>query len=56
MLYLICITGFCLSVKRKSGTVSVNPDSQCDKQDACFAHAAQVWLVIKHNTSVTSGE
>ena len=46
----------CLSVKRKSGTASVNTDSQWSKQKACFAHATQVWLAVNHNTSVLFGE
>ena len=44
-----------MSVKRKSGTASVNTESQWSKE-ACFAHATQVWLAVNHNTSVTSGE
>ena len=31
-------------------------NSQWSKQEACFAHATQVWLAVNHNTSVTSGE
>ena len=30
-------------------------DSQWSKQEACFACATQVWLVVNYNTSVTSG-
>ena len=41
---------------RKSGTASLNTDSQWSKQEACFAHATRVWLAVNHNTSVTSGE
>ena len=33
----------------------MNTDSQWGKQEACFACATQVWLAVKHNTSVTSG-
>ena len=44
------------SVKWKSGTASLNTDSQWSKQEACFARATQVWLAVNHNTSVTSGE
>ena len=40
----------------QNGTASVNMDNQWSKQEACFAHAAQVWLAVNHNTSVTSGE
>ena len=29
---------------------------QWSKQEACFARETRVWLAIKHNTSVTSGE
>ena len=36
---------------RKSGTASVNTDSQWNRQEACFARATQVWLVVNHNTS-----
>ena len=46
----------CRNVKGKSGTASVNTDSQWSKQEACFAHATRVWLAVNHNTSVTSGE
>ena len=35
---------------------SLNTDSQWSKQEACFAHATQVWLAVNHNTSITSGE
>ena len=45
----------CLSVKRKSGTASVNTDSQWSKQEAYFARATRVWLAVNHNTGVTSG-
>ena len=34
----------------------MNTDSQWSKQEACFAHATQVWLAVNHNTSATSGE
>ena len=51
-LYLIW---FCRSIQRKSGTASVNTDSQYSKQEACFAGATRVWLAVNHNTSVTSG-
>ena len=44
------------SAKRKSGTASVNTNSQWSKQEACFARATQVWFAVNHNTSVTSGE
>ena len=44
------------STKRKSGTASVNTDSQWSEQEACFACAIQVWLAVNHNTSATSGE
>ena len=30
----------------------MNTDSQWSKQDACFAHATQVWLTVSYNTSV----
>ena len=53
--YVIVLT-VCWTVKRKSGTASVNTDSQCSKQETCFALATQVWLAVNHNTSVTSGE
>ena len=58
VLYLICnhINCFLGSVKRKSGTASLNKDSQWSKQEACFACTTQVWLAVNHNTSVTSGE
>ena len=36
-------------------TGSVKTYSVWSKQDACFARATQVWLVVKHNTSITSG-
>ena len=42
--------------KRKSGTASLNKDSQWSKQEACFARVTRVWLAVNHNTSVTSGE
>ena len=29
----------------------MNSDSQWSKQEACFAHATQVWLSVNHNTS-----
>ena len=29
---------------------------QWSKQGACFARATRVWLAVKNNTSVTSGE
>ena len=34
----------------------MNTDSQWSKQEACFACVTQVWLIVNHNTSVTSGE
>ena len=34
----------------------MNTDSQWSKQEACFAHATQVWLTVNHNTSVTFGD
>ena len=34
----------------------MNTDSQWSKQEACFAHVAQVWLAVNQNTSVTSGK
>ena len=40
----------------KSGTASLNTDSQWSKQEACFARATHVWLAVNHNTSITSGE
>ena len=40
----------------KNGRASVNTDSQWSKQEACFARATEVWLVVNHNTSVSSGE
>ena len=40
----------------KSGTASLNTDSQWSKQEACFELATQVWLAVNHNTSITSGE
>ena len=46
----------CWCAKLKSGTASVNTDSQWSKQEACFACATQVGLDVNHNTSVTSGE
>ena len=58
MLYSIFnrINGFVGSAKLKSGTASVNTDSQWSKQEACFTRATQVWLAVNHNTSVTSGQ
>ena len=50
-----CNTRTCVE-KRKSGTVSVNTDSQWSKYKACFARVFQVWLAVNQNTSVTSGE
>ena len=38
----------------KSGTTSLNTDSQWSKHEACFASSTQMWL--DHNTSVTSDE
>ena len=32
-----------------------NTDSQWSKQEACFARATPVWLVVNHNISITSG-
>ena len=32
----------------------MNTESQCSKQEACFARATLVWLAVIHNTSVTS--
>ena len=29
---------------------------QWSKQEACFAHATQVWLAVNHNTIIASGE
>ena len=34
----------------------MNTDSQWSKQEACFAHATQLWLAVNHNISVTSGD
>ena len=34
----------------------MNTDSQWSKQDACFARATQVCLVVNHNINVTSGD
>ena len=34
----------------------MNTDNQWSKQEACFAHATQVWLSVNHNISVTSGK
>ena len=34
----------------------MNTDSQWNKQEVCFTRATQLWLAVKHNTSVTSGE
>ena len=28
----------------------MNTDSQWSKQEACFAHATQVWLTVNYNT------
>ena len=58
ILYLIFnrINVFCWSAKRKSGTASVNTDSQWSKQEACIVHATQVWLAVNHITTLTSGE
>ena len=53
---MLLYKGFCWSVKRKSGSASVNTDSQWSIQMACFARATQVWLAVNHKTSVTSGE
>ena len=50
------INGFVWSVKWKSGTASLNTDSQCSKQEACFARVTPLWLAVNHNTSVSSGE
>ena len=36
---------FCRSVKRKSGTASVNTDSQWSKQEACFACVTRCGLL-----------
>ena len=49
-MYLIFypINGF---VGVQSGTASANRDSQWSKQEACFAHATQVWLAVNHNTN-----
>ena len=44
------INGF---VGVKSGTASVNTDSQWSKQEACFARATPVWLAVNHNTPVS---
>ena len=33
-----------LNAKHKCVTASVNTDSQCRKQESCFARATQVWL------------
>ena len=44
------------SVKCKSGTASLNTDSQWSKQWTCFARATHVWLAVNHNTSITYGE
>ena len=33
----------------------MNTDSQWSKQEACFAHANQVWLAVNHKIPVTSG-
>ena len=43
---------FSRSVKRKSGTASVNTDRQWSIQEACFARATQVWLAV--NTTAVS--
>ena len=42
---------FYWSVKRKSGTASVNTDNQRSKQEACFARATQVWVAVNHTTT-----
>ena len=47
---------FSRSVKWKSGKSHLNTDIKWSKQEACFAHATQVWLAVNHNTSITSGE
>ena len=56
--HFICyrINGFARVCQWKSGTASVNTDSQWSKQESCFARANKVWLAVNHNTSVTSGE
>ena len=33
-------------MKRKSGTASLNTDSQWSKQEACFACATREWLAV----------
>ena len=45
-----------VGAKQKSGTASVNTDSQWSKQEACFACVTPVWLAVNHNTNVFSGE
>ena len=49
---------FSLSVKRKSGTASMNTDNQWSKKEACLnaQRGPKVWLAVDHNTSVTPGE
>ena len=42
--------------KMKSGTASVNTDSELRKQEAFFTHASQMCLAVNHNTSITSGK
>ena len=34
----------------------MNTHSQWSKQEACFAHAAWLWLAVNHNTRATSGK
>ena len=53
---ILCYKQFCWSEDMKSGTASVNTDSQWNKQEARFAHATQVWLAVNQSISVTSGE
>ena len=38
-----------MSLKWKSGTASLNMDSQWSKQEACFACATRVWLAVNNN-------
>ena len=40
---LLIFLSVLLSAKRKSGTASVNTDSQWSTQEACFACVMQVW-------------
>ena len=47
ILYLIVLT-FCTRAKQKSGTASVNKDSQWSKQEACFARETQVCVAVNH--------